>query len=88
MEDLSYLGNRSEMNFITFTSPFAESSKEDSLCAISPDVSIEFAQTVGLKTVSYDVIEASEAEDRMEKIRKDYGYEGEVLYFLDSRYES
>ena len=86
VEDLSYLGNKSELNLITFTSPYEDvPSKNDSLCAISPDVALEFAQVLGLKTVKYDVIEAGEAEARMEKVRKDYGYEGEVLYFLDSR---
>ena len=86
VEDLSYLGNKSELNLITFTSPYEDvPSKDDSLCAISPDVALEFAQVLGLKTVKYDVIEAGEAEARMEKVRKDYGYEGEVLYFLDSR---
>jgi hypothetical protein len=39
----------------------------------------------GLKTVRYEVVAASEAERRMERIRKDYGYEGEVFYFMDSR---
>lgn len=84
--DLSYLGNKCELNLITFTSPFSESSNDsESLCAISPDVALEFGRSVGLATVDYDVIEADEAERRMEKIRKDYGYEGEVFYFLDSR---
>jgi hypothetical protein len=46
---------------------------------------IEFGRAVGLKTVSYEVIEASEAESRMEVVRKGYGYEGEVLYFMDSK---
>jgi len=52
---------------------------------IFPDTVIEFGRAVGLKTVSYDVIEAAGAESRMEQIRKGYGYEGEVLYFMDSK---
>lgn len=85
VEDLSYLGDKSELNLITFTSPYAELTKNDSLCALSPDVGLEFGRALDLKTVSYDVISADDAEERMEKIRKDYGYEGEVLYFLDSK---
>jgi len=54
---------------------------------IFPDTVIEFGRAVGLKTVSYDVIEAAGAESRMEQIRKGYGYEGEVLYFMDSKWD-
>ena len=40
---------------------------------------------VGLKTISYETVPAEQAEARMEKVRRDYGYEGEVLYFVDGR---
>lgn len=52
---------------------------------IFADVVIEFGRAVGLQTVSYEVIEAEGAESRMEMIRKGYGYEGEVLYFMDPK---
>jgi hypothetical protein len=32
---------------ITFTSPYTETKNVESLCAISPDVALEFAKTLG-----------------------------------------
>ena len=48
-------------------------------------VALDFATHLGMKSVSYEVIETARAEERMEKVRRDAGYEGEVLYFLDAR---
>jgi len=47
VEDLSYLGNTCELNLITFTSPYSEIVTTESLCAISPDVALEFASSLG-----------------------------------------
>ena len=46
-------------------------------------VALDFASHLGMKSVSYEVIDTAKAEERMEKVRRDAGYEGEVFYFLD-----
>ena len=51
MEDLSYLGNTCELNLITFTSPYSEIMGTESLCAIGPDVALEFASALGNLTL-------------------------------------
>ena len=38
-----------------------------------------------MKSVSYEVIETARAEERMEGVRRESGYEGEVFYFLDAK---
>ena len=43
-----------------------------------------FALFVGLPSIEYEVVAMDELDERMKKIRQGYGYEGEVLYFLDS----
>ena len=48
-------------------------------------MALDFASHLGLRCVSYEVIDAARAEERMERVRRDVGYEGEVLYFLDAR---
>ena len=48
-------------------------------------VALDFASHLGMRCVSYEVIDTARAEERMEKVRRDVGYEGEVLYFLDAR---
>ena len=48
-------------------------------------VALDFASHLGMRCVSYEVIETARAEERMERVRRDVGYEGEVLYFLDAR---
>merc|ERR1739838_767889 len=50
--DLSYL-EEPKLKFLTLT---AQYSKDDSLCAIPPDVCIEFARTFGLDTANYEII--------------------------------
>ena len=40
---------------------------------------------LGIDTVTYKVIPASKAEERMTQVRKEYGYEGEVMYFVDNK---
>jgi hypothetical protein len=86
--DLSHL-SAGELNFITWTLPYDEvrggDSTPDSYCAMSPKTALDFAAYIGLKSVSYEVIEADKAEERMDKVRRETGYEGEVLYFLDSK---
>ena len=42
-----------------------------------------FAQNLEMDTVKYEIIPASKAEERMESIRRDYGTEGEVMYFVN-----
>jgi len=84
--DLSYL-EKGELNFIAWTLPYDDddNGKADSYCAMNPQVALDFATHLRMKSVSYEVIETARAEERMEKVRRDAGYEGEVLYFLDAR---
>ncbi len=83
MVDLSHL-TTGELNFITWTLPYGHETP-DSYCAMNPKTALDFATYLGLKSVDCEVIEASEAEARMEKVRLETGYEGEVLYFVDNR---
>ena len=84
VEDLSHL-ERSELRFISWTSSYEDrKNNAHSYCAVNPQVGIDLAQKIGFKTVRYDIIQPTEVDERMDKIRHDYGYEGEVLYFLDS----
>ena len=39
----------------------------------------------GIETVKYSKIPVSDAESRMLKVRKEYGSEGEVMYFMDGK---
>lgn len=41
------MGDTCELNLITFTSPFGEEKSVESLCAVSPDVALEFASALG-----------------------------------------
>ena len=84
VEDLSHL-KQTELRFISWTSSY-EDRKNNlfSYCAINPKVGIDLARNIGLQTVEYEMIEPNEVDQRMNKIRHDYGYEGEVLYFVDS----
>lgn len=79
VEDLSGI-DRPELRFITWT---AFDVSKESYCALAPDWGLELARALGLKTVAYEVIEPDRVEARMDKVRRGYGYEGEVLYFLD-----
>ncbi|XP_064640559.1 uncharacterized protein LOC135495658 [Lineus longissimus] len=83
VEDLSFL-ERSELRFITWTSTDVDPSSKSKLCCMSPHVAIEIAKALGLHTVQYEVLPISVVDDRMKQVRLGYGYEGEVLYFLDS----
>eukprot|EP00095_Tigriopus_kingsejongensis_P002818 maker-scaffold80_size398941-snap-gene-1.9 protein:Tk02818 transcript:maker-scaffold80_size398941-snap-gene-1.9-mRNA-1 annotation:"hypothetical protein BRAFLDRAFT_126791" len=84
--DLSHLPS-SQLNFICFTLPFGAelSQKENSLCALQPQMALALARTLGLHTIDYEVIEGDQGEARMDLVRRGYGYEGEVFYYLDRR---
>ncbi|XP_078608518.1 uncharacterized protein LOC144880284 [Branchiostoma floridae x Branchiostoma japonicum] len=83
VEDLSYL-KRSELRFIAWTSTDLEPRSNSQLCSMAPHMAIEIARTMGMPTVQYELVPASEVETHMKQIRQGYGYEGEVLYFLDA----
>ena len=69
--DLSYLGSNPALKFITWTCAFKDESKGlESFCSIRPDKALDFAQSLGLETVKYEVIEASKADERMHLVRK------------------
>lgn len=84
--DLSHL-KASQMNFICFTLPYGIESKknQDSLCALSPDKSLDFARSLGMITIDYETIEADQGEARMDLVRQGYGSEGEVFYYVDNK---
>ena len=83
--DLSYL-DQPQLKFLTLTHQYRETGEtaHTSLAAFSPDVCIEFARHFGLDTAEYEVMEAGEAEDRMDRVREGQDYEGEVriIYLL------
>ena len=81
--DLSYL-DQPQLKFLTFTLQYCETNSNSSLSAFSPDTCITFARHFGLETAEYETIRAEDTEERMTQIRQGTGYEGEVLYFLDS----
>lgn len=85
--DLSYLNGKCGLKFITWTSSFQneESKSLKSYCSLRPDAALDFAQFLGFDTVKYSVIPASEAEARMDNVRREHGYEGEVFYFMNSK---
>ena len=84
VEDLSHL-KCTELRFISWTNSYEDRKCNSySYCAMNPKLGIDLARDLGFKTVEYEVIQPTEIDDRMNKIRHDYGYEGEVLYFLDS----
>ncbi|CAH1780214.1 unnamed protein product [Owenia fusiformis] len=72
------------LQFITWCSNDLVPTESSSLCSMPPHISIEIARYLGLSTVQYDIIGVSDVDPRMSQIRQGYGYEGEVLYFLDS----
>ncbi len=52
---------------------------------LSVDVCLkEHSIIAGLPTVRYESVSLDSLDDRLRTIRQDYGYEGEVLYFLDA----
>jgi len=81
VEDLSHL-NKPLLQFICWTNSDLET-KNLSLCSMAPDLAIEIARCLGLPTVEYSMIPVSLVESRMAMVRQEYGYEGEVFYFLD-----
>ncbi|GFN89823.1 actin-binding protein ipp-like [Plakobranchus ocellatus] len=84
VEDLSYL-SKPVVQFITWTSTELEPDADQMLCTVPPHLGIELARAFGLQTVDYETIPVVEVKARMKMIRQGYQYEGEVLYFLDSR---
>ena len=84
VEDLSHL-KQTELRFISWTSSYEDRKQNSySYCAVNPQVGIDLARAIGFKTVQYDIIKPNSLDERMNQIRHDYGYEGEVLYFVDS----
>lgn len=84
VEDLSHLKS-TELRFISWTNSYEDRKCNSySYCAMNPKSGIDLARGIGFKTVEYEVIKPTDIDDRMNKIRHDYGYEGEVLYFLDN----
>jgi len=68
-----------ELRFLTFTLQYGAAS----LTGLPPHTSLDLASSLGLATATHHNVSCSKAEARMEEVRAGYGYEGEVLYFLD-----
>ena len=85
MVDLSHL-SQPQLKFLTLTHQYreGEAGSDLSLSAFSPDVCIMFARYFGLDTANFEMIEVSDVEKRMARVREGRDYEGEVLYFMDS----
>ena len=43
------------------------------------------ATALGLKCVDFSIIPPSDAEIRMDEVRRGHGYEGEVFYYVDGK---
>ena len=54
---------------------------------MAPDAALDFMASLGVVCVPYEVITPEKAEERMDEVRRGYGYEGEVMYFMDARCE-
>ena len=68
-----------ELRFLTFTLQYGAAS----LTGLPPHTSLILASRLGLATATHRIVSCSKAEAHMEEVRAGYGYEGEVLYFLD-----
>jgi len=68
-----------ELRFLTFTLQYGAAS----LTGLPPHTSLDLASSLGLATATHHIVSCSTAEAQMEEVRAGYGYEGEVLYFLD-----
>lgn len=82
VEDLSHLC-KPMLQFITWTSNELAPETNVQLAPLPPHVAIEIARCLGLEAIEYDIIAVADLNERMTKIRQGYGYEGEVLFFLD-----
>jgi len=92
--NLSHLPESGRLEFISFVSPYNRNDdvitndgddviKVDSYCAMAPETGFKLCHFVGVPTVSYKVICPDESEGRMDEVRRSYGSEGEVFYFVD-----
>ncbi|XP_067933091.1 uncharacterized protein [Watersipora subatra] len=81
VEDLSYLGDKSALKFIAWTS--TDVSAKSELCVLPPDIACDLAADLGFDPVGYMVMTTSEAESYMLEIRKQHGFEGDVFYYMD-----
>ena len=79
---LSHLSKPS-LRFLTLTTQYSSQAGR-SLTALPPDTCLQLGGALGLQCAQYTVISAGRAEARMEEVRAGYGYEGEVLYFMDA----
>jgi len=81
IEDLSYL-TVPDLKLITFTDNRILE-KSNSLCCMLPDYSLEIANLFKLDCVECKTIEFNEVNQFLKQVRKGYGYEGYVVYFID-----
>ncbi|XP_037093842.1 uncharacterized protein LOC119113665 [Pollicipes pollicipes] len=87
VEDFSHL-TRGELRFIAWAPPLESAGEAAaSLCGCSPELGFRLADVFGLTTVTYSVVTGDVEEqlpDVVLEVRKAYGFEGKVLYFVDS----
>ena len=68
------------LKLLTFTRQYGA----PALTALPPDTSLLLASALGLPAAQHVLVPVSAADARMEEVRAGYGYEGEVLYFVDA----
>ncbi len=72
------------MKFITFTQTKVVEDPT-SLCYMPPHYCIEIAKLFDLSCVDVKIVPFEETEQYIETVRKDNGYEGVVMYFMDEK---
>lgn len=83
VEDLSYL-SAPKLFFISWSKTDMEGDLYEEDVCIPPDFGQEVARAFKLAVTGYDTILHKDLSERLTYIRKGHGYEGEVLYFVDS----
>jgi hypothetical protein len=85
VEDLSHL-SAPELYFISWSKTDLAERYEEEIC-LPPDFGQKIALAFGMKVTGYDVVLHEHLTEKLTDIRKGYGYEGEVLYFIDKEGE-
>ena len=69
-----------QLRFVAFAGP---PDVETSYCAVAPETGFHWCGWLGLPSVDHATLAPDEVPARMDAVRRGYGYEGEVLYFVD-----
>lgn len=84
VENLSNL-SKCELHFIAWMDTDLTGAVHESLCGLPPSLGIQVASILGFKTFDdYEILSPDQVNNKIQQIRSNYGYEGEVFYYLDS----